>query len=60
LAAHSHEDAGLVLTFSVILSTLVVQRLSLPALIQRLGLSGGDAAEREQATLSHHPLMNRG
>jgi CPA1 family monovalent cation:H+ antiporter len=39
----------LVLTFSVILATLVLQGLSLPALIRRLGLSEGGVAAREEA-----------
>jgi CPA1 family monovalent cation:H+ antiporter len=38
----------LFLTFSVILTTLVAQGLSLPALIRRLGLAEGDAAAREE------------
>ena len=39
----------LFLTFSVILATLVLQGVSLPALIRRLGLSEGDVAAREEA-----------
>jgi monovalent cation/hydrogen antiporter len=35
-------------TFVLILTTLVVQGLTLPALIRRLGLSGDDAEEREE------------
>jgi CPA1 family monovalent cation:H+ antiporter len=42
-------DLILFLTFSVILATLVLQGLSLPALIRRLGLSEGDVAAREEA-----------
>ena len=48
-ASFPHRPLILFLTFSVILSTLVVQGLSLPALIQRLGLSRGNATEREEA-----------
>jgi Na+/H+ antiporter len=36
------------LTFGVILATLVVQGLTLPALIRRLGIRGDDAEEREE------------
>ena len=38
----------LFLTFAVILATLVVQGLTLPALIRRLGVEGDDAEEREE------------
>ena len=38
----------LFLTFAVILATLVVQGLTLPALIRRLGVQGDDAEEREE------------
>src|SRR5581483_8113706 len=48
-ASFPHRPLLLFLTFGVILSTLVVQGLSLPALIRRLGLSEGDAAAREEA-----------
>lgn len=37
------------LTFSVILVTLIVQGLSLPALIRALGLSGSQSGEEEEA-----------
>ncbi len=40
----------LFLAFSVILATLVVQGLSLGALIRLLGLTGDEAAEREEQT----------
>lgn len=43
-----HRNLILFLTFSVILSTLVVQGLSLPFLIRSLGLAEGDAAKREE------------
>src|SRR5947209_11211425 len=43
-----HRDLILFLTFSVILSTLVVQGLSLPPLIRAVGLAEGDAAAREE------------
>ena len=36
------------LTFGVIFATLVVQGLTLPALIHRLGVTGDDAEEREE------------
>jgi Na+/H+ antiporter len=36
------------LTFGVIFATLVVQGLTLPALIRRLGIRGDDAEEREE------------
>lgn len=42
-------DLILFLTFSVILATLVVQGLSLPALIRALGLEDDGAHEREEA-----------
>jgi CPA1 family monovalent cation:H+ antiporter len=48
-AAFPHRPLILFLTFGVILFTLVAQGLTLPALIRRLGLSEGDAAEREEA-----------
>jgi Na+/H+ antiporter len=38
----------LFLTFAVILATLVVQGLTLPALIRRLGVSGDGAEEKEE------------
>jgi monovalent cation/hydrogen antiporter len=38
----------LFLTFAVILATLVVQGLTLPTLIRRLGVQGDDAEEREE------------
>jgi CPA1 family monovalent cation:H+ antiporter len=41
-------DLILFLTFSVILATLVLQGLSLPAVIRRLGVSDEGAAEREE------------
>jgi CPA1 family monovalent cation:H+ antiporter len=47
-ALHSR-DLILFLTFCVILSTLVGQGLSLPALMRRLGLAKSDAEEREEA-----------
>jgi monovalent cation/hydrogen antiporter len=51
-------DLLLFVTFCVILATLVLQGLSLPWLIARLGLhEGGDAterAEREAAVADHH------
>jgi CPA1 family monovalent cation:H+ antiporter len=49
-APFPNRDLILFLTFCVILVTLVPQGLSLPFLIRRLGLSGGDeAAELEEA-----------
>jgi monovalent cation/hydrogen antiporter len=41
-------DLLVFLTFAVILATLVVQGLTLPALIHRLGVRGDDAEEREE------------
>jgi CPA1 family monovalent cation:H+ antiporter len=41
-------DLIVFLTFSVILSTLVIQGLTLPALIDRLGVEEDDAEEREE------------
>lgn len=41
-------DLILFLTFVIILATLVVQGLSLPALIRTLGVTGDDIAEREE------------
>ena len=41
-------DLILFLTFAVIFTTLVVQGLSLPALIRRLGISDDGAAEQEE------------
>jgi monovalent cation/hydrogen antiporter len=41
-------DLILFLTFSVILATLLVQGLSLPLLIRRLGLTADDLAQREE------------
>jgi hypothetical protein len=38
----------LFLTFAVIFTTLVVQGLTLPSLIRRLGVQGDDAEEREE------------
>jgi monovalent cation/hydrogen antiporter len=38
----------LFLTFAVILATLVLQGLTLPTLIRRLGIQGDDAEEREE------------
>jgi CPA1 family monovalent cation:H+ antiporter len=43
-----HRDLILFLTFSVILTTLVVQGLSLPFFIRSVGLAEGDAARREE------------
>jgi CPA1 family monovalent cation:H+ antiporter len=37
----------LFLTFSIILTTLVLQGLSLPAIIRKLGIGGGKSADRE-------------
>jgi NhaP-type Na+/H+ or K+/H+ antiporter len=47
--AFPQRDLILFLAFSVILATLVLQGVSLPALIRRLGLSEGDVAAREEA-----------
>ncbi|MCW2666289.1 MAG: putative sodium/proton antiporter, partial [Frankiales bacterium] len=50
-------DLILLVTFVVILTTLVVQGLSLPWLIRRLGVDDTDAAdrlERETAVADHH------
>ncbi len=47
-ASFPARDLILFLTFGVIFVTLVVQGLSLPALIRRLGLAEGDAAEQEE------------
>ena len=47
-AAFPRRDLILFLTFGVILATLVLQGLSLPALIRALGLAEGAAAEREE------------
>ena len=47
-ASFPQRDLILFLTFGVILTTLVVQGLSLPALIRRLGLAEGEADEREE------------
>jgi monovalent cation/hydrogen antiporter len=41
-------DLIVFLTFAVIFTTLVVQGLTLPALIRRLGVSGDDSEEREE------------
>jgi monovalent cation/hydrogen antiporter len=41
-------DLIIFLTFGVIFTTLVVQGLTLPALIRRLGVRGDDAEEREE------------
>ena len=41
-------DLILFLTFGVIFSTLVVQGLSLPTLIRRLGITDGGASEQEE------------
>jgi Na+/H+ antiporter len=41
-------DVILFLTFGVILATLVVQGLTLPALIRRLGVHGDDTEEQEE------------
>jgi CPA1 family monovalent cation:H+ antiporter len=43
-----HRDLLLFLTFAVILATLVLQGLSLPAVIRRLGVSDEGAAESEE------------
>lgn len=42
-------DLIIFITFGVILVTLVLQGLTLPALIRRLGIAGGDDQEREEA-----------
>jgi Na+/H+ antiporter len=47
-ASFPHRNLLLLLTFSVILSTLVVQGLTLSRLIAALGLAEGDAAQREE------------
>ena len=47
--AFPQRDMLIFLTFAVILSTLVVQGLSLPALIRRLGMKEDDLAGREEA-----------
>ena len=41
-------DVVVLMTFAVIFTTLVVQGLTLPALIRRLGVQGDDAEEREE------------
>lgn len=43
-----HRNLIIFLTFCVIFVTLVVQGLTLPPLIRRLGLSGGTGAEEEE------------
>lgn len=48
-AAFPQRDMLIFLTFAVILSTLVVQGLSLPVLIRRLGLKEDDGVGREEA-----------
>ena len=47
-AAFPHRDLIIFLTFAVILATLVVQGLSLPWLIRRLGVGDGDGADPEE------------
>lgn len=41
-------DVVLLMTFAVIFTTLVIQGLTLPALIRRLGVHGDDVEEREE------------
>ena len=43
-----HRDVVVLMTFAVIFATLVVQGLTLPTLIRRLGVLGDDAEEREE------------
>jgi CPA1 family monovalent cation:H+ antiporter len=46
--AFPQRDLVVFLTFAVILFTLVVQGLSLPAVIRRLGVTGDDAEQQEE------------
>jgi CPA1 family monovalent cation:H+ antiporter len=61
LALPFHTDAGapvegrdmvIFLAFMVVLFTVVVQGLTLPALVRRLGLAGDDAEEEEEEVLA--------
>ena len=48
-AAFPHRDLILFITFSVILVTLVIEGLTLPLLVRRLGLSDPEAGNRAEA-----------